>query len=426
MKICPNCGNNSDSKFCPDCGTLMEEIVDANIEVEMHKNCVEPDATVSAETIVERSMPDDYTDNFAYVNEPKVMVSEVKKKPKNIKKLLKIVGISVLAVVVLFFALIAIVAVTTPDLAEEESMKSYQINGMEYGMPESWEVEEEESSDVYHRYSKSKDGEIIAIADVEYTGENDLDSGDAAYTDEHTMSDGVKDVLPDCEGTYEEVTAGTSVFEVTVYAIPGEVQGEDAFLGIVTATFDVENYANSRKNLGVVVEYTGSTKAGVTIDSECEDLTVTQNFETILGDGVKKLDWTIDDPVTLKAGQTSTVVIKADGVTKKLKVECSTLSESQYKAKCKSRNYKDQLRESSYGEYIKIYGQVLQDCGYGYYRISSSGGYDDVYMVYAPDSDIVEDDWATVYGVTDGIYTYETVMGAEKKIPSIEAKYVYR
>ena len=102
------------------------------------------------------------------------------------------------------------------------------------------------------------------------------------------------------------------------------------------------------------------------------------------------------------------------------------MSEAQYKAKCVARDYKSQLRSESYDVYIKIYGQVLQDCGSGYFRISSSGGYDNVYMVYAPDSDIVEDDWVTVYGVTDGIYTYETVMGATKKIPSIDAKYVDR
>ena len=109
-----------------------------------------------------------------------------------------------------------------------------------------------------------------------------------------------------------------------------------------------------------------------------------------------------------------------------MKITCTDMTKEQYKAKCVNRNYKNQLREASYGEYIKIYGQVLQDCGYGTYRISSSGGYDDVYMVYALDSDIVEDDWVTVYGVTKGIYEYETVLGASKKIPAINAKYVER
>ena len=179
-----------------------------------------------------------------------------------------------------------------------------------------------------------------------------------------------------------------------------------------------------RKPIKLTASYSGSTKAGTEIAQGSEDVTVKVEYDT--GDKEDVTDWKIDKKIKLKAGETSTAKISAHGLTCDLKVECTTLSKEQYKAKCESRNYKNQLREASYGRYIKIYGQVLQDCGLGYYRISSSGGYDDVYMVYAPDSDIVEDDWCTVYGQTAGIYTYETVMGATQKVPEIEAKYVDR
>lgn len=177
-----------------------------------------------------------------------------------------------------------------------------------------------------------------------------------------------------------------------------------------------------RKPVELKAEYDGKTKAGTKIGKK--DLTVTVKYDN--GEKEKVTNFDIDKSVKLKAGETSTIKVKYGDLSCDVSVECTTLSESQYKAKCVNRNYKDQLRKASYDKYIKIYGQVLQDCGLGYYRISSSGGYDDVYMVYAPDSDIVEDDWCTVYGKTAGIYEYETVMGASQKVPEIEAKYVDR
>lgn len=178
-----------------------------------------------------------------------------------------------------------------------------------------------------------------------------------------------------------------------------------------------------RKPLEITAKYSGNTKAGTRVKKK--DIKVTVKYDN--GEKKKVTDWEWDRQVKLKAGKTSTVKIEYNGLHCDLDITCTTLSKSQYKAKCISRNYKDQLRHASYGKHIKIYGQVLQDCGYGYYRISSSGGYDDVYMVSVPlDADIVEDDWVTVYGETAGIYEYETVMGASQKVPEIDAKYVYR
>ena len=186
----------------------------------------------------------------------------------------------------------------------------------------------------------------------------------------------------------------------------------------LTCTLEV----TGRKPVELTVKYNGKTKAGTKITKD--DITVTVKYDDDTTEEVT--DFEINKSPKLKAGETSTVEVTYGDLSDKLSVECTTLSKEQYKAKCVNRNYKNQLRNASYDEFIKIYGQVLQDCGYGYYRISSSGGYDDVYMVYAPDSDIVEDDWCTVYGKTDGIYEYETVMGANQKVPKINAKYVDR
>ena len=100
------------------------------------------------------------------------------------------------------------------------------------------------------------------------------------------------------------------------------------------------------------------------------------------------------------------------------------MSKAQYKDKCTTRSYKELLRNASYGEYTKIYGKVLQDCGSGYYRISSGGSsWDDVYMVSTSEK-LVEDDWVNCYGMTGGIYEYTTVMGASQKVPMLYADYV--
>ncbi len=174
----------------------------------------------------------------------------------------------------------------------------------------------------------------------------------------------------------------------------------------------------------IVAKYNGDTEAGVKISKGNSDLVVT----VVWDDGTEEVitDYTMDKTIELKAGKTGEAKISAFGKSTTLKVECTTLTEAQFKDKCKTRGYKDLLRKASYAEYTKIYGKVLQDCGDGYYRISSGGSaWDDVYMVTVLSGDtLVEDDWVTCYGVTYGIYTYQTVMGATQKIPWITAKYV--
>ena len=58
-------------------------------------------------------------------------------------------------------------------------------------------------------------------------------------------------------------------------------------------------------------------------------------------------------------------------------------------------------------------------------RVATKGNYDNVvYVVYyraAGEARILEDDRVTVYGTSNGLYTYETVMGAEVTIPLIWA-----
>lgn len=350
-------------------------------------------------------------------------------KKMKIKKTLKKVGIAFIILILVCVLFSCIADSSKEDLSSHmDKTQTGEIHGMTYNAPADWQLSDEASSETKARYIFSKDGENLAMLEVEYVGESDL-LGDAAFDDEsHPIADDIDDVLTvHNDGSYQDVNADNAVFEVTVYSNEDETKNQSTLLGAVCDSFKVDEYKNPRESKGLKVSYSGDTKAGTTVTQDSEDLEVKQVFDTGVNEGYMVPDWTLKENVKFKAGKTSTITVIVGDEEKSIDVECSTMSESQYKAKCKELNYKNQLRKESNGEYIKIYGQVLQDCGSGYFRISSGGsGYDNVYMVLALGSDIVEDDWVTCYGVTSGIYSYETVMGATQKVPSMIAMYTDR
>lgn len=108
-----------------------------------------------------------------------------------------------------------------------------------------------------------------------------------------------------------------------------------------------------------------------------------------------------------------------------------------YKSECKTISYDSLSRtpDEYKGEKVKFTGRVLQVCSeassalyYSTYRVATSGRYDNVMYIYVDNygsgTRILEDDWITFYGEYDGLYSYETVMGANMTIPSVKAKYV--
>ena len=349
--------------------------------------------------------------------EMKVLKAEKAKKRKKVLK-------RVLAALVVIIAIIVVIGMinnaTKPDLSEEGKMTKHTIHSMNYEVPDTWA--EESNNETLQRYIMKEDDEIVGVLDIEYKGESDL-NGDAAYDDSHNMAD-VSDLIEGASGNYQDVEAGTSHFEVSVYAVEGEVKGESEILSLVADSFDVDGYKNPRKLEKVSVKYDGETKAGTVINESNSGLTVVAKYDTGASTGTMTPEYSVD-PVTLKAGETSTVKVDVEGKTYKVDVTCSTMTKAQFKAKCKHMNYKNQLRKESKGAYITFSGKVLQDCGDGMFRISGDGDYGDVYMVVT-DANIVEDDHVTVYGITSGIYEYETVMGANQKVPSVVAKYVDR
>ncbi|MBR2572232.1 MAG: peptidoglycan-binding protein [Clostridia bacterium] len=84
--------------------------------------------------------------------------------------------------------------------------------------------------------------------------------------------------------------------------------------------------------------------------------------------------------------------------------------------------------DSYEGNLYKFDGKVLQVGESGnriWMRVATRGGYNDVvYVTYTRGDNegrILEDDRITVYGTSEGLYTYETVLGASVTIPKIDA-----
>lgn len=78
------------------------------------------------------------------------------------------------------------------------------------------------------------------------------------------------------------------------------------------------------------------------------------------------------------------------------------------------------------GEKIKFYGkviQVLEGSGTVAIRMATSGNYDNVIIgSYSSDivsSRVLEDDRITIYGLSNGLYSYEATGGATITIPSV-------
>lgn len=150
-------------------------------------------------------------------------------------------------------------------------------------------------------------------------------------------------------------------------------------------------------------------------------------------------DWIIEvEPTSYSKG---TRVKKCTVCDKQLESEKFELSEEElkelYKKSCESISYDTLSRypDDNKGKKIKFTGRVVQVCYesdsllyYSTYRVATSGKYDNVVYLkvstYGKDARILEGDKITFYGTYDGLYSYETVMGAQLTIPEITAEYI--
>lgn len=209
----------------------------------------------------------------------------------------------------------------------------------------------------------------------------------------------------------------------------------------VTLTAEYEGLSDSidiecsdKTPTSIEATYSGDTSEGVTIDSGDSDMDVTVTY----ADGTVETvtDWTVKEPVTLVAEQTSTVEIDYEGLTTTVDIQCTTQSPETFKASCQAIAYDDLLRnpDNYEGQPVKFTGEVLQviPSDYGIssmlvYTAQSYGTYSDnlIYVDY-PDStgNFIKDDIVTLYGTSSGNYSYETALGSLNTVPDILAYYI--
>lgn len=79
------------------------------------------------------------------------------------------------------------------------------------------------------------------------------------------------------------------------------------------------------------------------------------------------------------------------------------------------------------GEKVKFYGQVIQvieDGSETDLRIAINGDYNCVILVYYNSSilasRVLEDDYITIYGISQGLYTYQSTLGGDITVPLIQ------
>ena len=108
------------------------------------------------------------------------------------------------------------------------------------------------------------------------------------------------------------------------------------------------------------------------------------------------------------------------------------MTESEYKAACKAVSYEEIARpkDGLKGELVTFTGEIIQATS-GTYRMNITKGqfsYTDTIMFDIDENilseKILEDDIVTIWGESEGQYTYKAVLGNEITLPKIKVAYV--
>lgn len=193
--------------------------------------------------------------------------------------------------------------------------------------------------------------------------------------------------------------------------------------------------ATAKKEIvSISAEYKGGTDEGITINNE-SIITVNAQYS----DGSSKIvsDWSVTNPSALIAEQTSTYEITYQNQACTLDIACSTVSAETYKSQCQQIAYAELARnpDSYKGQYVSFRGQIIQVQESGsdlICRINvTKGNYglwnDTVLISYIytdGESKFLNDDIVQLYGLYNGTYTYESVLGSNITVPQIQVKYM--
>lgn len=241
-------------------------------------------------------------------------------------------------------------------------------------------------------------------------------------------------------------------FDVNYSVMELEYYSEDnSFKALREGEAEIQFYAISKKNrkrinankikikieteakiVSISATYTGDTENGTTIN-EYSPIVVMAKKDDGTEEEIK--GWVLSNSGQLTAGQTTIFNIAYKGLSCELPITCTTPTEGDYKAQCQSIAYEELARngDNHKGEKIKFTGKIIQvnDISGGkgaQMRIATKGNYDNVILLgYAykeGQGRYLEGDKVTVYGECNGLYTYESVTGANITVPSCTAEYI--
>lgn len=451
---CPNCGVELDpnAKFCMECGMKVEKnVADTKLDVDMPELSETENTQKMESAIFQDSMEQD--EEKTETPEDISQLGRQKKHNKRKKWSKKKIAITAIAVIIFFnfinFLLqpeiVSISATyegaTTAGTVIDNKNEGVIVTGVDADGNKhnitNWDIEnpvvlEADSEQNVTINAKDLTCELLiecttsAIESIyaEYTGSGEenivLDNNN---TDIEVYAIHKNESESQIEGGWKVVAPKTLTADETTKI---EITYEDF-------SCELEVECTTRTIVDIEAKYDGETKEGTVIDKD--DITVTAKYKN--GSEEEITGWELSETPTLEAGKSVKVQIRYNEFETTLKVECSTMSEKQYKEKCKSISYDSLARnpDEHIGKSVKFKGrivQVMEDDGAVALRINVTndgyGYYDDtVYVIYFyedGEAKFLEDDIVTFYGTYMGLYSYESVMGATITIPQVYASYI--
>jgi len=347
-------------------------------------------------------------------------MNEYNDNPKNKNKLI----ISILVAIILLLAIIIVIFVTL--LKGTLFLKKF---AEETAYVTTKEITEEEATEETIEKNKSPKAVISPYElsaginqEISISGKKSSDLDNDKLTYEWTLPNGSVSTESTIILSFDEF--GEYEISLTVYDGESSDTAKKMILIVNQPPVAKANEKSIYCETGEVIFLTAEDS----YDPDGDELT----YSWELPDGTFKEQMEIEYK-TKEPGEQKIVLTVSDGELEShstIKIEISETPEY-FKTSCINVSYDELLRypEKYEGARIHVKGEIMQDIFLGYLIQITKGSYgiwDDItHLLWIKDEPkIIEDDIIEIWGYGAGLYSYTTVMGAEKTVPSIDGEYV--